>query len=96
MQLFMHTTKAVNRGEPADRLFLVVGRHGKDMLAWKCTVTPKGIKHPAFKELLKPSELEAKGMLLKGANNSEPTALFKPDSLYRQVFLNDLDKMINN
>lgn len=91
--IYIHTPKGVRRGEPADRVFVVVTiQVNGDLLAWKCTLTRTGyLSHPAFK---RPLPLTHDGLrraaLLRGRNGSEPTALFRPDSLYREVTLADL------
>lgn len=86
--LWSHTAKGVKRGEPLDRVFAVVEvatDQGRDyLLAWKCTLLPKGlIDHPAFKRPLRPNDPRL--FVAKGRNGSGPTAMFRPDSLYRQV-----------
>jgi hypothetical protein len=84
LQLYMHTNKAISRGEPADRVFLVVKRDGKFLIAWKCTLMPNGLKHPAFKSSLAFEDIQ-NGTIEHGKNDSHPSAMFRPDSLYRKV-----------
>lgn len=96
VELWMSTAKAVRSKDGgigsahyADRVFLVVERRGKELLAWKCDLVKGGLSHPAFKKKLKWNELD-RGAILKGRNGSEPTALFKPDSHYRRVTIEEL------
>ncbi len=99
MRLFMHTAKAVKRGHPADRLFVVVssssysGRAKVEHLAWKVSITSAGLIHPAYQPYKKVSldNLTAMAKLPKGRNGSEPTALFKEDSFYREVTVQDVE-----
>jgi len=90
-RMFVHTPKAIKRGEPADRVFVVVKRWEDDpsyFVAWKVTKVPGGFEHPAFpdQKLLSPLELKLKGSILKGSNGSKPTAIFRPDSLYAEIW----------
>lgn len=97
-KVFRHTPKAVKRGEPDDRLFFVVDvvqDSEKDwLLAWKVTEVEvdgeKGwFKHPAYHLPYKLLEVETnpEPFFRKGLapNNSAPTAMFRPDSLYQLV-----------
>ena len=101
MLLYMHTPKAVRSGCPDTRVFLVMppekswGIKMKGfMVAWKTTLIPAGLEHPAFKAVLKLDAVDlARGQLWKGRNGSEPTAVFKPDSFYRKVTLAELRKL---
>jgi hypothetical protein len=95
MLMYIHTRKAVKRGEPADRLFLVsyAGRDG-NLIAWKCIITPAGVVHPAYKAPLKIDRLEKAGELVRGRNGSQPTAVFKPDSLYQKIGPAELEVLI--
>lgn len=90
--LYMHTAKAVREGHPSDRVFLVVGRNGAELNAWKCTLRPGGLEHPVFPECVLAFSAEAlqRGNIPEGANGSAPTASFRPDSFYRRVTLAQL------
>lgn len=99
MLMYMHTDKAVAKGHPADRVFLVApykvdttgGGSQSCHLAWKTTATPEGLSHPAFKKPLAYTAKEiVKGEKSKAKNGSTPTAWFKPDSLYKVVTLEDV------
>lgn len=101
LRLYMHTTKAVKANSaitiaPEDRVFLVVGQEGKRLIAWKCTLTQDGLDHPGFPFTALP--LTEHG-LNQGAfdgiarNGAEPTAVFKPDSFYREVTLEELKRL---
>jgi hypothetical protein len=95
MKLFMHTAKAVRRGDcPSDRVFLVVSssKEGRTVwhTGWKCTLTNDGLQHPAFKKPLSFDNL-AKGFIKSGKNGSMPTAVFKEDSFYQVVTEADLE-----
>jgi hypothetical protein len=99
LTLFMHTAKAVGRSSavmsaPDDRVFLCVETDGRQFLAWKCRLTPRGLEHPAFKQPLSLNEFALwRGMIVNTAHNgSEPTAVFKPDSFYRRVTIEQLCK----
>lgn len=95
--MYLHTSKAVKKGCPANRVFLVVDKsatkaYAGHLVAWKCTLSPRGLLHPAFKEPLPltASALATGCIRNRAANGSEPTAIFKPDSLYRRVTLEDV------
>lgn len=86
--LFMHTPKAIKRGEPSDRIFAVVGitkDQGKAYyLAWKCTLLKDGrIEHPAFKRPLYKTDDRLYRKTSK--NGSTPTAMFRWDSFYKLI-----------
>lgn len=93
--LYMHTPKAVKRGCPEDRVFLVVGADDKWLFAWKCRLTTAGLIHPGF---TKPLPLTAAGLaqgkITLAANGAEPTAEIAPDSLYTKVTLAGLQARI--
>jgi hypothetical protein len=83
--LWRHTPKAIKKvGAPADRIFAVVEVDGKHLVAWKCTELPSGkISHPAF---ARPLDRTDKRLFVKKARNgADPTAMFKPDSFYKQL-----------
>ncbi|ASD50567.1 hypothetical protein FDI24_gp033 [Acidovorax phage ACP17] len=96
MQIYMHTPKAVKRGHPKTRVFLVVPElsNGKQKTAWKCELLSDGtLRHPAFDRSLRLTESDlARGVILKGANGSEPTAVFKTDSFYQEVSIAELNQ----
>lgn len=93
--LYVHSPKGVRKGHPGDRLFLVTSMEGKDMIAWKCTITRKGIEHPGYKKPLPLKKIvEGIGRKESMPNGSEATALFKPDSLYKQISLAELEERI--
>ena len=91
--IWCHTPKAVRRGEPANRLFVVVciapvndgspnWQKSTWMHAWKCTLLPNGlIQHPAYDQALSP--LDPQVFCVTSTNGSQPTAVFRPDSLYK-------------
>jgi hypothetical protein len=89
--IYMHTEKAIGRGHPRDRVFMVVDIVNGEVLAWKCKITPQGIEHPAFKDNL-PVTIEGciTGCMSRGSGYCTPTALFKADSLYKKVTVDDL------
>lgn len=85
-RFFVHTAKAIKRGEPADRVFLCVGTASGLQLAWKCTLSVVGRVHPAFDRVLAYSNADMeRGATPESANGSKPTAMFKIDSMYREV-----------
>ena len=99
MLLYVHSLKPVRAGHPADRLFVVtctqqIRRQRPWITAWKTTITPDGIVHPAFKKPLSPSELETRGTVERGRNGSEPTALFREDSFYIPISVETLTATI--
>lgn len=86
--LYRHAPKAVKRGHPADRIFLVVGRwKNGELLAWKCEQLPNGkVRHPArWTKPMTLKELVAYGSMRSGNNGAAPTAIFKPDSFYVKI-----------
>lgn len=79
-----HTEKAVRRGEPESRRFAVAGvvedEGRKYLLAWKVEDLGGGrVWHPAYGEV---ELVSVDPFILRGQNGSEPTAMFRPDSLY--------------
>jgi hypothetical protein len=100
VQLFMHTQKAINRGHPGDRLFVVHNsfQEGSDVYftAWKCTLTAYGVRHPALKEVVSVESIPVVALDHRGraANGSEPTAQFKKDSFYRAVSVDQLKSLL--
>lgn len=88
----MHTPKAVRKGLPGDRLFVVHNgfKEGRRTWynAWKGRLTSQGLIHPAFKDALPINEVTL-GKLGKvpdlARNGAEPTAQFYKDSFYREV-----------
>lgn len=92
--LWMHTPKAVRRGEPGNRVFVVTmvqpvddgspnWRSKKWLHAWKCELLADGkLKHPAFCEPMDISDVRI--FQSQSDNHSAPTAVFRPDSLYKQ------------
>lgn len=101
IELYMHSPKAVKRGHPADRVFLVTSKQrevgaselARDVVhyAWKCELRTTGLWHPAFVKPLKLDSTDiARGRVERGRNGSEPTAVFKPDSLYKRVTISEL------
>lgn len=92
-ELFMHTPKAVKRGHPADRVFVVITVEGRNRIAWKCELRDGKLWHPAFKTLLPLTEAGIKkATVSKGCNGAEPSAVFYLDSFYRRIALDDLRK----
>lgn len=83
---YLHTEKAIKKGNPENRLFAVVRKQGSRLVAWKCVLYKDGsIWHPAYTEKLFPSKDDEKIFIEKGENGSEPTALFKKDSFYKEI-----------
>lgn len=98
-RLFIHTTKAIKRGHPANRVFLVVDEHehgnSHKFIAWKIKMVPQGFWHPGLEGACSIGRLltdgNVNGKMLQGA---EPTAVFKPDSLYQEVSPSELEAIV--
>ena len=99
-EMYIHSDKAVKKGHPSDRLFLVYCDEkdfngGHDIkIAWKCRITDLGIVHPAADRLLQPEELKD-WCIKEGKNGSTPTAVFPLDCFYRKVSLDEVRRLIS-
>lgn len=96
MKMFMHTPKAVKRGCPADRLFVVTTILNDGYFrAWKCTVIAGAIVWPGSKVPQKINEANLRKIAkpVRTRNGAEPTAEFKPDSLYKVVSTQDVERI---
>ncbi len=86
--IYVHTSKAVRDGCPGDRLFFVVSKTGRDVLAWKVTIESSGLlNHPAFDAPKTLDELLAdKDSFRCGSTQGTfPTASFVKDSYYKSI-----------
>lgn len=95
-EIFMHSAKFLNKNIDLTTRVFVVTEHSLEgrtrfYTAWKCTLTPQGLMHPAYNS---PLPLTPDGLLKArmtvASNGSEPTAVFRRDSFYTRVFLSDL------
>lgn len=88
--LYVHTAKAISRNSahfiaPGNRVFAVVKKcEDGRLFAWKCSWVGNRLDHPAFPgETL--SLTDPRLFVDRGENGSEPTAVFRPDSFYREI-----------
>lgn len=82
--MWMHTSKAIARGEPAERLFAVVAVDGPHLITWKHSLRPDGnVYHIGRQEVM--SRDDPRLFEARSPNGATPTAMFKPDSLYRKL-----------
>lgn len=60
---------------------------GPYLMAWKCTLLPNGnVEHPAYPgKQFKPDDARLFKVKVRGST-STPTAFFRPDSFYKQLF----------
>jgi hypothetical protein len=85
MKAYRHTKKAINRGCPADRIFIQVSTQDGDPVAWKCTLVGGRLICPWDKTSSLDFDDACKAAPLVGTNGSEPTAWFKVDSYYKEI-----------
>ena len=96
--LFVHTTKAIRKGNPADRVFVVAknpdGSFIEDdgyYLAWKTEIKNNCFWHPAFGDIMTEEEVRTLDLSSPNSNNgSGPTAWVKHDSFYKKITLNNV------
>lgn len=63
----------------------------KRLLAWKCELTQRGLRHPAFSRLLKYTEDDLKlGIIAFGKRGQDPSFDFTPDSFYQRITVEGL------
>lgn len=83
---FRHTDKAVRLGEPDNRVFITVYQEGKYYTAWKCTKMRDGyLSVPWTSCSISLEEALLYAPNTRAPNGSEPTAVFKEDSLYEDI-----------
>lgn len=100
--LYVHTDKAIKARVPGEqvpherRLYVVTGSDLDHIIAWKCTITSKGIGHPSSSYIPQPVNMVtlAKFKDPKNRCGSSPTAFFKPDSFYKRIGILELRSII--
>lgn len=89
LRFFMHTAKAANAGHPEDRVFVVVHRYASgEFVAWKMQAMREGVAFAgkSTSGIVARSSSEVEDLIrLAKSDGSEPTAVFRPDSFYREL-----------
>jgi hypothetical protein len=89
LRFFMHTAKAVSAGHPDNRVFVVVHRNSRgEFVAWKMQAMREGVEFTgkSTSGIVARSSSDVEDLITRAkSDGSQPTAVFRPDSLYREL-----------